>query len=139
MVEDPEVYMLRNGSADNAVQIYEGPPELSLDPRAIRTGQNSGYQVMNIATLAGAARIVLLGYDCQAKDARSSHWFGDHPEPTPLDIFKIMRGHFSKLAPVLVKMGIEVINCTPGTALDCFRKQDIASVFPDSPGAVVSA
>lgn len=114
-----------------------GQEGVSVDPESLRTGYNGGYQAMNLATLAGAARIVLLGYDCRAKDPQHSHFFGDHRDRTQMHVFSVMAKQFRMAAPILQKMGVEVINCTPGSALDCFRKQDIASVFPDSPGSVV--
>lgn len=113
------------------------PDGLSKDPGGLATGANGGYQAVNIAVLAGASRIVLLGYDCKdAKDGRA-HWFGDHPE-------KHVRPHATWLtrwrtvAPIAKRLGVEIINCSPESAIDCFTRASIESVLPDPPGAAVS-
>lgn len=71
-VFDAAVHMLRNAGVDG----------ISRQPDRICTGQNSGYQAINIALLAGAACVVLLGYDMQYTGGKS-HWHGDHPTPVP--------------------------------------------------------
>ena len=45
----------------------------------ISTLGNSGATAIVLAGVTGAARIVLLGYDCQ-KTAGKDHWHGDHPK-----------------------------------------------------------
>ena len=61
MVDDPEIFMLHNSG-------HEG---LSEKPNCLHTGSNGGYQAVNIATLAGAKRVVLLGYDMRFHGKRS--------------------------------------------------------------------
>lgn len=123
-VDDPGIYMLRNGGQDG----------LSDQAEALRTGTNSGYQALNLAILAGAKRIVLLGYDMRAEDARRSHFFGDHPDPTPVGVFPTMAAHYRKVAPLIAKKGIEVINCTPGSALTCFRASTLQEALAGDEG-----
>lgn len=110
---------------------------ISLHSNGVATGQNSGYQAINIAVLAGATRIILLGYDMQhAADGRQ-HWFGDHPVKERAGVFSAFLHNFRKAAPVLAKLGVEVINCSPGSALDCFKHEKIESVLADSIAAAL--
>lgn len=99
--------------------------EFSTDPAALQTGSNSGFQALNLAYLLGAARVLLAGYDMRVIDGRS-HFFGEHPDPlnkpSPYHLFVQA---FRDAAPRLKELGLEVINCTPGSALDCFPFQDL--------------
>lgn len=75
--------------------------------------------------LAGAARILLLGIDMRGK-----HWHPEHPEPSRDSEYVLYRRAFDKLAPLVKKAGVEVINCSPISALTCFPKGDIESLLP---------
>lgn len=107
----------------------ESRPGLSFDPTFIHQGGNSGFQVLNLAVLFGAARILLLGFDMQWSGGKS-HWFGDHPAPlrNPNN-FKAYRAAFDQAAPQLKDAGIEVINCSVETALTCFPRARIQEVL----------
>lgn len=124
-VEDPAVFMLRPSEQ------REG---LSTDPQALVTGSNGGHQVVNIATLAGAARIVLLGFDAKPGAHGKKHWFGDHPDRTEAPYDTMITG-FRKAAPLLKERGVEVLNASPGSAIDCFRRVNIEDVFACAPTA----
>ena len=112
-IEDPEVHLLRNG----------GTQGLSDDPEALRTGQNSGYQAINIAVLAGAAGIVLIGYDGKVAADGRTHWFGDHPEREVPFAYELYRKALRQLPPLL--KDVRVINCSPDSAVDAFEKMDL--------------
>jgi hypothetical protein len=105
-------------------------PGLSKRPGIIHQGGNSGYQAVNLAYLAGAKRIALLGYDMQdAPDGRRHH-HADHPGT----LNKRTNGaswivRFAPLAAGLAAEGIEVINCTPGSALKCFPMAELTEVL----------
>lgn len=103
-----DVLLLRNG----------GKQGFDTDPSTLRTGGNSGYGAVHIAAHAGAARILLCGFDM-----RGGHWHSPHQWP----LYQGGEGHFPKwiarfatLAPELAARGIEVLNCTPDSALDVF-------------------
>ncbi len=117
----PDVQILRN----------TGREGLETDPGGLRTGQNSGYQAINLAYHLGAAKIILLGYDLQIGPGQRSHWFGDHPnkQRPPL---RHMRQFFPSLAKGLRDVGVEVINCSPQTALDCFERRPLADTLLDA-------
>lgn len=86
----------------------------STTPSIVCSGENSGYQAANLAILFGAARVVLVGFNMQG-----THFFGDHPAPlrngNPLKFVGYFRNAAAKLPP-----GVEIINATPDSALDCF-------------------
>lgn len=109
-VDDPNVHMLRNGGKDG----------LSDKPDRIHTGQNGGYQAINIATLAGARRIVLVGYDMQYTGGKS-HWHGDHPVKVP----EAWYGMYAKNFVAISKLGLDIVNASRETALKCFPRATI--------------
>jgi len=103
-----------------------GQPGLGRD--CVHFGGNSGYQAINLAYLWGAKRIVLLGFDCKDVQGKA-HWFGQHPaQLNRVQPYQIWINHFNQLATELEIEGVEVINCSPGTALTCFRQQDISEL-----------
>lgn len=72
-VLDSDIHMLRCG-------VVTG---LSERADTINTGQNSGYQALEIARLSAACRALLLGYDMQYAPDGKSHWHGGHPVAVP--------------------------------------------------------
>lgn len=112
---DKGVKVLRTGDASG----------LSDYGDTVSTGCNSGYQAVNIAHLYGSKRILLLGYDCKLASDGKKHWFGDHPVPTPADIFSTYLKWWNKLPEHLSARGIDVINCTRDTAITSLPLGDI--------------
>jgi len=105
------------------------------DPSRIRNGRNGGYQAIHLAAHLGAARVVLLGYDMKAA-AGASHWHGARNHPTKGDMVtdddiyeKVMLRPFSTLVEPLARRGVEVINCTPGSALDVWPRADLGGIL----------
>ncbi len=118
-----------------AIGILEntGTGGLERDPRGLRTGRNGGYQAINLAVHLGARRILLLGYDMKPGADGRTHWFGDHEDwPTRPNLFRdIFLPHFEGLAHALDAIGVSVVNCTPGSALDVFPKASLDQVLAD--------
>lgn len=87
---------------------------------AISTGTNSGLLACFVAqTVFHAKRILLLGIDLHG-----SHYFGPHPTPlknTTEARFKVFHRQFRQWS----HDGVEVVNCAPGSALDCFPNGDL--------------
>lgn len=63
----------------NAARQY-GIPHVRSDLRGFYPNGNSGAAAISLACNAGAARVILIGYDCQFDRGRKHH-FGDHPRP----------------------------------------------------------
>lgn len=115
-------------------------PGLSTDPEVLHHGHSSGYQLVGQAYRKGATRIVLLGYDMKfdpAYDGRSHH-IGD----TPRHFFGEYEKSLQHWPSVMVRKGVhvellelyesiarqnavEIINCTPDSAIECFPKVSI--------------
>lgn len=90
--------------------------------KVIHTGENGGYQAMNLAYLLGASKIILLGMDMQMTN-KESHWHGEHPGVLNRDSpYSKWVKNFDSLARDLYAAGVEVINATRTTALNCFKK-----------------
>lgn len=94
------------------------------DPTCIRTGNGSGYQAVHCAMQACAKRVVLLGFDMQG-----GHWHSGHAGEAPTDHAETMRKHFETLVPTLEGLKIEVVNCSPGSALKCFPHAELSAVL----------
>jgi hypothetical protein len=110
---------------------------LSTDPGIVHINHGSGPMMMNLAYLYGARKMVLLGHDMRFApdyDARRRypgsfprHFFGEYPKPLQhWPSVKIPKsGHLQGLIETYEKMrveayGIEVINCTPESALTMY-------------------
>ena len=117
-IKDPAVHILRN--ANGRGHSFG----LSLDPKQIVTGSNSGYQALNIAVLAGAKTILLLGFDAREPTGKT-HWFGDHPKREPIAAYAEYRKAFSAGESAILAAGVKVVNCSPGSAIDSFPKMDL--------------
>jgi hypothetical protein len=105
-----------------------GKREPGLGHDCIHFGSNSGYQAINLAFLWGAKRIVLLGFDCKSKGGKP-HWFGKHPkELNQTQPYEIWLQYFERLATDLEAAGVEVLNCSPGSAIDSFKRISISEV-----------
>jgi hypothetical protein len=84
---------------------------------------NSGAAAVSMAYTYGAAKIVLLGYDCQHTNG-ATHWHGDHPKA--LGNAKTVGkwpAKFKGLASYV--RGCEVVNASRETALTCFKREPL--------------
>lgn len=109
LIRDPNVHMLHNYGTDG----------LSEQPNGIRTGTNGGYQALNIATLSGARRVLLLGYDMHFPGGKS-HWHAGHPRKVPEQHYSGYARRFATIVQDVKRLGVEVINVTPGSKITCF-------------------
>lgn len=93
---------------------------LSSIPDGLMTGCNSGYAAINLAYLFGAKRICLLGYDMHVSETGRTHWHSGYGKPAHLEDRKLRTQFapmFAHLVEPLAKAGVEVYNCTAGSAL----------------------
>ena len=105
-----------------------GASKRGLGEDRVHFGGNSGFQAINLAYLWGAKRIVLLGFDGKAVGGKD-HWFGQHPQGlTQVQPYSLWLDHFPQLAYDLKREGVEVINCSPDSAITCFKGADIETV-----------
>lgn len=130
------------------------PDGLSTSASMLSTGGNSGYMTINLAFLYGIKRVILLGYEMQPKEFEEgdpeveamiaagarleknaagryivTHWFGNHKQATKPEWFSQVVGNFATMIPALERDGLEVINCSHPTAIQCFPKGNIQEVL----------
>lgn len=88
-------------------------------------GRNSGYAVIHLAAHLGAKRIILLGYDMGFKAGQPSHHHGGHPDAQKPSVYSVMLKEWPSIVQPLKDRGIEVINCTPESALQVFPRMKL--------------
>ena len=114
---------------------------LSTDNTYIHAHHGSGPQMVNLALHYGCEKMILIGWDMrysgkvsdrQYKDKR--HYFGEYPKALQ---------HWPRTAPDgamtgLIKemetinpadYGIEIVNCTPNSAMTCFESRELADTL----------
>lgn len=58
------------------------------------------------------------------------HWHEDHQNRNPMsDQIKLWARAFETTLPDLAKAKVEVVNCTPGSALTCFPMGEIEELL----------
>ena len=112
--------------AVRVLQNYDDNPGLCEIKNGVYTGRSSGYQAINLAAHLGVSSILLLGFDMRAVAGRT-HWHMEHKRPTaPEDLKNVMLPRFQTLVAPCAQREIEIVNCTPGSAIDCFRRETLA-------------
>ncbi len=121
---------------------------LSRDPSVIHINKGSGPMAINFATLYGFKKIILIGHDMKfAKDyngrqkkvgSTPRHYFGEYPKSmqhfpqsqNSVDKNGVIIGlidAYQNMVNDLINMNVDVVNCTPDSALNCFRKSSLES------------
>jgi hypothetical protein len=114
------VHILRNASE------HHDDGGLSGNNEKLVTGGNSGYQALNLAILAGAEKVLLVGYDAREPiSGQTGHWFGNHPIKEPLAAYAMFRQSFKKGASAIKAAGVRVINCSLDSAIVEFEKMSV--------------
>lgn len=89
---------------------------------------NSGMRAIQLGVHLGAARIILLGFDCKYQGEKRHH-HDDYPKPMGnAHSVKRWPSQFQKLSKELAGR-VEVINCSRDTVLTCFQRASLESVI----------
>lgn len=89
-------------------------------------GVHSGDRAINLAALKGAARIVLLGFDMKP----TGQWHGEHEKPSRSENYATrFMPALRRMSAPLCAYGVEVLNATEDSALDCFPKISLKDVL----------
>lgn len=104
---------------------------IETDPSGLRTGKNSGFQAINLAAHLGAVRIVLLGYDMMTGANDRDHFYGSHANGVRVP-FHDLKPFFVEIVAPLRALGVEVVNATRSSALDCFPKVSLADALAEA-------
>lgn len=104
------------------VRLRKGCDRLLFDEAGeIGWGGNSGFHAVNLALQFGASRLALVGFDYGL--AGGVHWHGRHParlnNPSAANLARWART-LDGQAPVIAGLGVEVVNCSPVSALTAF-------------------
>lgn len=99
-------------------------------------GGNSGSGAILLAAHRGAARVILLGYDCQTGPGGIRHWHGEHKKPLG-NAVSLPKFHGQFLADSRKIRGVEVINCSRATALDMYPRASLEEALSGGPVSLV--
>ena len=112
------------------------PRGISTSSNLVSWNGNSGGAAMSVAVHAGAKRIILVGFDMKLSEARRQHFHdvynrgvieGDkRVRKLPFD--RHLRG-FPVIAEDTKRMGVEVINASPDSAITCFPKCSVKDLL----------
>jgi len=88
---------------------------------AIRHGRNSGQTAIGLGIALGGTRCGLLGFDCRVVDVREHHHDDYVGTNRDLDVYarEFAPGYAGWRAAALAA-GVEIFNCTPGSAIKEF-------------------
>ena len=91
----------------------------------IGIANNSGIGAINLAAQLGAKTIILLGFDMTVKEGNNWHNkdinFNYFKRQTKEDYYvKVRETICTVVADALYQLDIEVVNCSPNSAIDCF-------------------
>jgi hypothetical protein len=117
--------------AVRVLQNYGHMPGLCGIRDGVHTGRSSGYQAINLAAhlVECDAALLLLGFDMRAVNGRT-HWHMAHHRATPeQDFANTMLPPFTSLVDPLAARAIRVLNCTPGSAIQCFPRAQLADAL----------
>ena len=90
----------------------------------VTSATNSGVLALQVCKMKGAKTVALLGFDMGL-----GHYFGDYTnglsntDKSRRAVHMQQYEHWARSNPQ-----IDVINCTPGSRLECFRKNTFANV-----------
>lgn len=119
-------------------------PGLSKDNNFIHAHHGSGPQILNLALHYGVKRMALIGWDMRYPGKVSDreykndrHYFGEYPKELQHWPRTEDNGDLGGLIKEVETIkpsdyGIEIINCTPNSALKCFPFQSISEFLSGS-------
>lgn len=99
------------------VERFEGPTDI-----------NSGLLAIQVAVQLGATEVLLCGLDLHSP---GDHFFGRHPaglKSTPARRMQFFHKQFAGYRP----RRVSIVNCTPGSALECYPRADLAELLVDT-------
>ncbi|MCB1078996.1 MAG: hypothetical protein KDM64_14335, partial [Verrucomicrobiae bacterium] len=98
-------------------------------------GRSVMLAALRISHLLGFRRVCLVGCDFRM-DAATRYWFpegrSENAIRNNMNSYESMRGFFRELLPHFEAAGFEVINATPGSALEVFPMGDLASLVEEA-------
>lgn len=115
------------------------PRGISSNPKMISWNCNSGASAISVAANAGAKRIILLGFDMTRGAEGDQHWHslyrtsprqtGVKALPSKHDPFHRHLLGFPQIAKDAKARGIEILNCSPISAIKEFPKVNVKDLL----------
>ena len=93
---------------------------ISVNPKKVCWNLNSGAAAISFAVNAGCKRIVLLGFDMHT-DGGKGHWHNLYNNKMNMPFDKHLMG-FEQIAQDAKRLGIEILNASPDSAIVQFKK-----------------
>ncbi len=98
-------------------------------------GRSVMLAALRICHLLGFRRVVLTGCDFRM-DAERRYWFPERRSARAIrnntEAYERLRGYFLELRPRFEEVGFEVVNATPGSALEVFPHGDLDQLVTES-------
>lgn len=111
------------------------PKGISMRPGFVAWNNNSGAAAISVAAQAGATRIVLVGFDMSLGANNALHWHKLYPKmdivsqvPKVLPFAKHLEG-FAHIKEDADRLGIEIINASPDSKIEEFRKVSVKELL----------
>lgn len=101
---------------------------ISSDPSKVCWNYNSGAAAISLAVHTGVKRIVLIGFDMSLSVGGSGHWHNLYNGKTNMPFAKHLAG-FDQIKLDADKLGVEIINASPESAIKQFQKMTIDEVI----------
>lgn len=96
----------------------------------VRQGRSSGHTAISVLVAMGAAKIALLGYDMRVVDGREHHHDDYRDRPRDLDIYqREFVPAFAGWNDAAWLAGVDIVNCTAGSAVTEFPFADLDEVL----------
>jgi SAM-dependent methyltransferase/ADP-heptose:LPS heptosyltransferase len=103
---------------------------IATDPTQLALSRTSVTGAINLAVHLGCTRIVLLGVDGRvAPDGQRHHHGAAYPWAMVKGCFDHHAAEFKAIAPSLSRLGVEVINANPDSAIDVWPKVPFQEVI----------
>lgn len=99
-----------------------GPPGLNPNPDTLAWNLNSGATAINLAYHLGAKRVVLIGFDMKPREEANGtrhNWYFNYRLPKGGQ-YNLFLKQFPMIARDAEKLGLEIVNATPGSAVTSF-------------------
>lgn len=123
--------------ADDRYAAKEGVKYLKRDPdrklgltenlRRLSWNFNTGSSAIGLAVHFGVRQMILLGFDMR-HEGTATHWHFGHGNEPRRSYNRFIRG-MPVIARDAARLGVEIINCSPGTAIKDFPVAELREVL----------
>jgi hypothetical protein len=119
----------------NSFRMIKGK-QYGIDMRPTHLGwnNNSGASAINLAYHFGAKKVVLLGFDMKFGENNENNWHDLHTNPRgtalrPWNPYPHFLQAFNNIKEDADNIGLEIVNCTPNSALTIFPMLTLEEVL----------